>query len=192
LAQVEQQLGATGEHIANLAEQAQSVGEIIAAVSEIAEQTNLLALNAAIEAAGAGEHGRGFAVVAGEVKELADQSRRATTQVRKILGEIQQATTAAVRSTEEVSRSAGVAAGVAARAGETIKALADTLADTGRAAAQIVASAGQQAAGIAQVNEAMRGIEKVARLNVAAIREVEQEAQGLNSLSGRLAGLVAV
>ena len=69
-----------------LAEQAQAIGEIIATVNDIADQTNILALNAAIEASRAGGQGRGFAVVAGEVKALADQSKRATQQVRQILG----------------------------------------------------------------------------------------------------------
>ena len=90
------------ENILALAEQAQAIGDIIATVNDIAEQTNLLALNAAIEASRAGEHGKGFAVVAGEVKALADQSKKATVQVRQILGEIQKATNKAVLSTEEV------------------------------------------------------------------------------------------
>ena len=99
-----EQVESTAENILTLAEQAQAIGEIIATVNDIAEQTNLLALNAAIEAARAGEHGRGFAVVAGEVKALADQSKKATAQVRQILGEIQRATNTAVLSTEEVTK----------------------------------------------------------------------------------------
>src|SRR5204862_2053088 len=127
-----------------LAERAQAIGEIIATVADIAEQTNLLALNAAIEASRAGEQGRGFSVVAGEVKALADQSKKATAQVRQILGEVQKATNAAVLSTEEVTRGVTTAAAVAAQAGEAIKTLADTLAQTSQAATQIVASSGQQ------------------------------------------------
>ena len=103
-------------------------------VNDVAEQTNLLALNAAIEASRAGEHGKGFAVVASEVKALADQSKKATTQVRQILGEIQRATNTAVLSTEEVTRGVAAAATVAAQSGEAIKTLADTLAETAQAA----------------------------------------------------------
>src|SRR5205823_7446956 len=106
---LKEQVESTAETILALAERAQAIGEIIATVNDIAEQTNLLALNAAIEASRAGEHGRGFAVVAGEVKALADQSKKATTQVRQILGEIQKATSTAVLSTEEVTRGVGAA-----------------------------------------------------------------------------------
>src|SRR5207253_3710370 len=88
LGTVREQVESTAENILALAEQAQAIGEIIATVNDIAEQTNLLALNAAIEASRAGEQGKGFSVVAGEVKVLADQSKKATAQVRQILGDI--------------------------------------------------------------------------------------------------------
>ena len=77
---VREQTGSIAESILTLAEQAQAIGEIIATVNDIAEQTNVLSLNAAIEASRAGEHGKGFSVVAGEVKALADQSKKATAR----------------------------------------------------------------------------------------------------------------
>ncbi len=82
------------ESIIELAEQAQTIGEIITTVNEIAEQTHLLALNAAIEASRAGEHGRGFSVVAAEVRALAEQSKKATQKIRQILLQIQKSTNA--------------------------------------------------------------------------------------------------
>jgi len=185
LTKVQEQVEATAENILALAEQAQAIGEITAAVADVAEQTNLLALNAAIEASRAGEHGKGFAVVAGEVKALADQSKKATAQVRQILGEIQKGTNAAVLSTEEVTKGVASAGRVTDQAGQTIKALAETLAEAAQAAAQITASAGQQATGMAQIHQAMRNIDEAARQNLAALRQSEQAAQNLTALGGK-------
>jgi methyl-accepting chemotaxis protein len=187
---VREQVESSAESILALAEQAQAIGEIIATVNDIAEQTHLLALNAAIEASRAGEHGRGFAVVAGEVKGLADQSKKATAQVRQILGEIQKATNTAVLSTEEVTKGVTAANRVSAQASDTIKALADTLAEVSQATAQIVASAGQQAVGMAQIHEAMKNIDQVARQNLEAMRQAELAAQHLNTLGSQLTELV--
>jgi PAS domain S-box-containing protein len=174
-----------------LAERATAIGEIIAAVTDIADQTNLLALNAAIEAARAGEHGRGFAVVAAEIKALAEQSKRATAQVRTILGEIQRATQGAVRSSEEGTRSAQQAMDVAAEAGETIRSLADTVQDASRAASQISASASQQATGISQIHLAMRNISQVTAQNIASTRQTEHAAHDLQELARHLEALLA-
>jgi PAS domain S-box-containing protein len=191
LDRLKEQVESTAQNILMLAEQAQAIGEIIATVNDIAEQTNLLALNAAIEASRAGEHGRGFAVVASEVKALADQSKRATAQVRQILGEIQKATNTAVLSTEEVTKGVAAAIWAGGQSGQTINTLADTLADAAQAAAQIAASAGQQATGMAQINHAMKNLDQVSKQNLDATRQVERAAENLNALGTRLAGLAA-
>jgi methyl-accepting chemotaxis protein len=188
---VKEQAESIAERILALAEQAQAIGDIIASVNDIAEQTNILALNAAIEASRAGEHGRGFSVVAAEVKALADQSKKATAEVRRILGEIQKATEGAVMSAEEGTKSVNAAIKVVNQAGETIRALGETIAESAQMAAQIAASAGQQATGMAQIHEAMKSVSEATNQNLAATRQTERAAQDLNALAMRLKDLLA-
>ena len=118
---VKEQVESLAENVLALTEQAQQIGEIIATVNKIAEQTNLLSLNAAIEAARAGEHGKGFSVVASEIKVLADQSKKATAQVRQILGDVQKATGSAVLAAEDGTKSVSGAIKVVNQSGETIR-----------------------------------------------------------------------
>jgi methyl-accepting chemotaxis protein len=183
---VREQVESSAESILALAEQAQAIGDIIATVNEIAEQTNLLALNAAIEASRAGEHGKGFGVVATEVKALAEQSKKATLQVRQILGEIQRATNSAVMATEEGTKSVGVASKVITQAGDMIKTLSGIIDDNSQAAVQIAASANQQATGMAQIHTAMRNINQVTNQNLSSTRQTEQAAMDLSRLGERL------
>ena len=189
---VEGQVGSIAERIVALADQAQAIGEIITAVSDIAEQTKLLALNAAVESARAGEHGRGFAVVAAEIKSLAGQAKQSTTQVRQILGDIQRATSAAVMTTEQGTKQVAIATTQVKQTGEIIVGLAETVNDAAQAAAQIVASSGQQAIGMDQIRQAIANIHDATQQSLSATRQSEQAALDLNKLGARLASLVGV
>jgi PAS domain S-box-containing protein len=96
---------AATQTIARLDASSAKIGEVIKLITAIAAQTNLLALNATIEAARAGESGRGFAVVAHEVKELANETSRATDNISQQVETIRSQTGEAVRSIEEIDGS---------------------------------------------------------------------------------------
>ena len=101
----------TNESVQGLATAAERIGDVVKLISDIAGQTNLLALNATIEAARAGEAGKGFAVVAAEVKNLANQTARATEEIGAQIGGIQ----------EETRRSVEMITGI----GQTISAVSE-------------------------------------------------------------------
>lgn len=187
---IQAQVEAIAGRILDLSEQTQQIGEIIKSVNEISEQSKLLALNAAIEAARAGEHGRGFAVVASEIRSLADQSREATRQVGKILGEIQKATNGAVMATEEGSKKVDSGVELARRAGDNIHALTDAIrkaADAGRLISSVVQ---QQNVGVSQVADAMVGLDSAVRQTAAGLKESEGASLTLAAMSEQMSALV--
>lgn len=187
---VREQVESIASRILALAEQAQAIGDIITTVNDISEQTHMLALNASIEASRAGEHGRGFAVVASEVKALADQSKKATGQVRQILGQIQKATHGAVMTTEEGTKSVATATRVVSEAGANIQTLSDLLAQASLTAAQIAASANQQATGIGQIRQAMHDVNQATQQALISSRQTERAMQDLNGMGQKLKGLL--
>ncbi len=93
----------TNESVAKLGASSQEIGNVVKVITSIAEQTNLLALNATIEAARAGEAGKGFAVVANEVKELAQETARATEDIARRVEAIQADTGGAVEAIGEIA-----------------------------------------------------------------------------------------
>ena len=93
----------TNDKIAGLASAAEKIGDVVNLIQDIAEQTNLLALNATIEAARAGDMGKGFAVVAAEVKELANQTSKATGEIASQISSIQAATEESVEAIRRIS-----------------------------------------------------------------------------------------
>jgi methyl-accepting chemotaxis protein len=178
------------QSILTLAEQAQAIGEIIAVVNDLAEQTNILALNASIEATRAGEQGKGFSVVAAEIKALADQSKKATVQVRQILSDIQKSTNAAVMATEQGTKSVDEAMRIVNEADEAIRMLIDAIVEAAQASTSIGTSVGQQAVGMSQIQSAMRNIDQATSQNLASTQQAEQAARNLDVIGLRLRTLV--
>lgn len=188
---VRDQMQSIAESVLKLGDQSRAIGEIITAVSELAEQSNLLAINAAIEAAKAGEHGKGFGVVAQEVKALAEQSKQATGQVRTMLEQIQRAANVAVMVTEQGTKSAESGVKQSIEAGESIRVLANSIAEAAGAVGQISASSQQQLIGMDQVATAMQDIKEGSQENVASMREIESSVQNLSEVGASLEALVS-
>ncbi|MDE7298691.1 MAG: hypothetical protein K2N94_07655 [Lachnospiraceae bacterium] len=105
MSRIEQKVTDTFAQIQELSRMSNVIQNVVQLISEIASQTNLLALNASIEAARAGEQGRGFSVVAGEVGKLAEESRKATDDITKIIMEIQGCINRCVSLMEEGNQS---------------------------------------------------------------------------------------
>jgi methyl-accepting chemotaxis protein len=186
MGEISDRVEAIARDILALSEQGQQIGEIITTVNDLADQSNILALNAGIEAAKAGEHGKGFAVVATEVRNLAEQSKQATGQVRAILGDIQQATAGAVLAIEQGTKVVEEGQTLAQRSGEVIRSLAGTIREAAHAAQQIAASAHQQSVGMDQVARAMQDLTESTTQFVAGARQSQQAAEDLNGLAKRL------
>ena len=188
--EIQNQMESVANTIVRLSEQSQQIGGIIASVTDVADQSNLLAVNAAIEAAKAGEQGKGFAVVAQEIKNLAQQSKQATIQVRNILTDIQKATSSAVMATEQTTKAVENGVRQSAQAGDAIKKLAESSTKAVEAATQIVASSLQQTVGMDQIGLAMQNINQAGSENATSMVQAEKAAKSLNELGQKLKLLV--
>ncbi len=187
---IRQQMDSIAESIVKLSEQNQAIGAIITAVNDMADQSNLLAVNASIEAAKAGEQGKGFAVVAQEVRNLAEQSKQATAQVRLILNDIQKAITTAVMATEQGGKVVEVGVNQSTEAGNSIGQLAEAVSSSAQASLQIVAATNEQLIGMDQVAQAMESIKQASDQNVMGIRQVETAIHELTGLGQNLQEMV--
>lgn len=188
---IRDQMGSIGESITRLNEQSQAVGDIVSTVADLAEQSNLLAVNASIEAAKAGEAGKGFAVVAQEIRNLAEQSKDSTKQVRAILTEVQKATGKAVVASEQGVKIVADGSQQADEAGQAIASLTSTVQDSTRAAVQIAASSQQQLVGMEQVGRAMENIKNATAQNAEGARQLGTAAQSLQEIGARLKALIS-
>jgi methyl-accepting chemotaxis protein len=176
--------------VVRLSEQSHSIGSIIASVTDIADQSNLLAVNAAIEAAKAGDQGKGFAVVANEIRNLAEQSKQSTLQVRIILNDIQKATNEAVLATEQANKVMETGMKQSLQTGEAIRVLTDSTKEVVQVSTQIVASSQQQLIGMDQIGVAMQSINQAGIETAAGMGQSEKAAKNLNDLGRKLKELV--
>jgi methyl-accepting chemotaxis protein len=188
---LDEQVKAIAVSIAELSERTLQIGDIISSVKDLAERSNLLALNASLEAAKAGEHGRGFAVVAMEMRNLAEQSKTATNEVRGILSEVQRGIRGAVATTEEGSKRALAATSQAKSAGSSIAALGGAIRDSAVAARQIAANTRQQTLGVEQIVAAITQLSGSMAEALDGTRAIERAAGNLNGISKRLSNLVS-
>ncbi len=190
MSRIREQMESIVESIMKLSEQNQSIGDIMNSINDLAEQSNLLAVNAAIEAAKAGEEGKGFSVVATEVKNLAEQSKQATQQVRGILTDIQKAISNAALATEEGNKVVETGLKQSTEAGTSIKTLADVIEKATDNTSQIAVSVQEQSVGIDQINEAIRNIGTSSTQNLESTKQLESASKGLEELGNNLKKLM--
>jgi methyl-accepting chemotaxis protein len=183
---IKDQMESIGETVVRLSEHSRQIGAIIATVQDIADQSNLLAVNASMEAARAGDQGKGFAVVAQEIKNLADQSKQATEQVRSILEDTRKWVSAVVMATEQGGKAVQSGVEQSVRSGEVIGKLSETVLSSSQAASVIQTSSEQQFVGVEQVSNAMASIELAMRQIGFSSEQLETAAQRLGNLGAEL------
>ena len=169
----------TDARIAELSLAANRIGDVTQLITTIAEQTNLLALNATIEAARAGDAGRGFAVVAQEVKALAAQTAKATSEISTQIGGMQAATQDSVHAIKEIS-------GTIRRVSEIAAAIAAAIEEQGVATQEIARNVQQAAIGSSQVATSIADVNRGAGDTGSASSQVLSSAQLLSSENKRL------
>ncbi|MDN4473123.1 methyl-accepting chemotaxis protein [Demequina zhanjiangensis] len=164
---------ATSRTVEELGSSSEEIGAVVNVITAIAEQTNLLALNATIEAARAGEAGSGFAVVAGEVKDLAQETARATGGISDRVAAIQ---STVERASEEITR-----------IGEIIRAISDFQSTIAGAVEEQTATTAEMASSAERVADSGRTIaSSLDEVNQASLRTSEG-IRAVNSAAAALA-----
>jgi methyl-accepting chemotaxis protein len=173
----------TNKTIAKLGASSQEIGDVIKVISSIAQQTNLLALNATIEAARAGEAGRGFAVVANEVKELAKQTAKATSDITNKIGAIQSDTSLAVEAIGGISEAVEKLNGIS---GVIAAAVEEQTATTNEVSRVVVESK----KGVESIAATIKMVSMAANESTTASNQTLTASQDLSGLAERLTALI--
>jgi methyl-accepting chemotaxis protein len=169
--------------IGRLSGSSQQIGNVVTVINDIAAQTNLLALNATIEAARAGEAGKGFAVVATEVKDLAQETARATGDIAAKVQSIQSDTMAATEAISQIVEITG-------RLGDYQNTIAAAVEQQNVTTTEIGRNISQAAAGSADIAANIATISDAARVTTGGVEETRAAAEELSAMSRELRALV--
>ncbi|GLY29979.1 methyl-accepting chemotaxis protein [Kineosporia sp. NBRC 101731] len=169
--------------VGKLGESSEEIGNVVKAITSIAEQTNLLALNATIEAARAGEAGKGFAVVAEEVKQLAQETARATEDISHRVEAIQADTRAAVDAIDRISRTIEDVNSYQTTIASAVEEQTAVTSEIARSIDETARAAGRIASDVDAVSHASQS-------STAGIAEAQRAAGDLAHVAGNLNELV--
>jgi methyl-accepting chemotaxis protein len=176
--------------IKSLDEQARQIARITSMVKDLADQSNMLALNAAIEAVRSGESGKGFGVVAKEIRSLADQSIRATHNIRSILQGIGTAIAGVSALTQKNSQRVESSIKQIRNFSQQVEQLSGIVGDNAKSVRQIAAAVTQQDAGIVQITQAVTDMTRIMDQTMTQLRASEEAISVVRNVAEQVTGFV--